>query len=272
MEIGISTYLYHDVDIFKGLERLSAIGYRFIEVEAQCLPDPLSGNKQEVAEIARYAESLGLKVHSVHLSKCPEDIGGRDAKLRRKGVEWIKSAIDLCRTFEPEYVGIHRGGLWEDLSDPEHFRDVQRWTTESVAEIAEYAKQRGMKLEIETSGGYCDVKAIKEIISPFPRDQVGILVDIGHCWRARGRDPIWAIREAGKSLFGVHVHDNHQGEDEHLVPGEGTIDWPMVVRALKDVGYEGVFMLECFRSRRTQDKDTIALLAKRAAERLLSAL
>ena len=163
-QIGISTYLYHDADIFKGLERLSAIGYRFIEVEAQCLPDPLSGNKQEVAEIARYAESLGLKVRSVHLSKCPEDIGGRDAKLRRKGVEWIKSAIDLCRTFEPEYVGIHRGGLWEDLSDPEHFRNVQRWTTESVAEIAEYAKQRGMKLEIETSGGYCDVKAIKEII------------------------------------------------------------------------------------------------------------
>jgi len=271
MEIGISTYLYHDADIFKGLERLSAIGYRFIEVEAQSLPDPLSGDRRRVAEIARCARSLGLEVRSIHLSKCPEDIGGRDVGLRRKGVEWIKSAIDLCRAFEPEYVGIHRGGLWEDLSEPKHFRDVQRWTTESVAEIAEYAKRMGMKFEIETSGGYCDVKAIKEIIALFPREEVGVLVDVGHCWRARGRDPIWAIREAGERLFGVHVHDNHRYEDEHLVPGEGTIDWIGVVQALRDVGYRGVFMLECFRSRRTQDKDTIALLAKRAAERLLSA-
>ena len=113
------------------------------------------------------------------------------------------------------------------------------------------------------------MKAIKEVIAPFPREEVGVLVDVGHCWRRR--DPIWAIREAGERLFGVHVHDNHRGEDEHLVPGEGTIDWIGVVQALRDVGYQGVFMLECFRSRKTRDRDTIALLAKEAAQKMLSA-
>ena len=63
-------------------------------------------------------------------------------------------------------------------------------------------------------------------------------VDVGHCWRTGGR----AIREAEERLFCVH---NHRDEDEHLVPGEGTIDRTKVVQALRRSGpQKGCFRLK----------------------------
>ncbi|HID96558.1 MAG TPA: sugar phosphate isomerase/epimerase [Candidatus Latescibacteria bacterium] len=271
MEIGISTYLYHDADLLKGLEKLSCLGYRFIEINPH--GSSYLSSKKDVAEVAKYAGSLGLTVNSIHLGNCPNDIGSSDPKERQKGIEWIERNLDLYQVFQPKYLGIHRPGLWEDLSDPEHFKKVTGWAIESVTEVAKFSRERGLKLEVETSGGYGDVKTLREIVAPFPKDEVGILVDTGHCWRSRGGtgDPALKIREADDRLFGVHIHDNHRAEDEHLVPGEGTIDWSSVLEALKDVGYEDIFTLECANSTTTQDRDTIALLAKQAAERLLAA-
>jgi sugar phosphate isomerase/epimerase len=42
-----------------------------------------------------------------------------------------------------------------------------------------------------------------------------------------------AIRTLGGRIASVHVHDNHGMKDEHLWPGDGTIDWPGAVKALK---------------------------------------
>ena len=39
-----------------------------------------------------------------------------------------------------------------------------------------------------------------------------------------------------------------------MVPGEGTIDWPPFVEALKDVGYKGVFMLEIYGGEKAEER------------------
>ena len=31
----------------------------------------------------------------------------------------------------------------------------------------------------------------------------------------------------------THLHDNHGKEDEHLLPGQGTIEWRSIVQTLK---------------------------------------
>ncbi|MCK4590834.1 MAG: sugar phosphate isomerase/epimerase, partial [Candidatus Latescibacteria bacterium] len=237
-EIGISTYLYHDADLLKGLEKLSSLGYRSIEINplgSSCL-----SSKENVTEVAKHMNSLGLRVNSIHLGNCPNDIGSSDPKEREQGIQWIERNSDLLQALHPKYLGIHRPGLWEDLSDPEHFEKVIGWSIESVTRIARFSQERGLKLELETSGGYGDVTAIRRIVAPFPKEEVGILVDTGHCWRSRKGtgDPVLKIREADERLFGVHIHDNHRGEDEHLVPGEGTIDWPGVLKALKNVAFK----------------------------------
>ena len=43
----------------------------------------------------------------------------------------------------------------------------------------------------------------------------------------------------------THIAENHGGpKDEHIAPFMGTIDWPALVRALRDTGYENDFSFE----------------------------
>jgi sugar phosphate isomerase/epimerase len=40
------------------------------------------------------------------------------------------------------------------------------------------------------------------------------------------------------------VHDNRGKGDDHLVPFDGTIDWPTALMSFQKVGYDGVIMFE----------------------------
>jgi sugar phosphate isomerase/epimerase len=40
------------------------------------------------------------------------------------------------------------------------------------------------------------------------------------------------------------VHDNHGVKDEHLWPGDGTIDWPATAAALKALPSKPALVLE----------------------------
>jgi sugar phosphate isomerase/epimerase len=40
------------------------------------------------------------------------------------------------------------------------------------------------------------------------------------------------IQEYGQRIIHLHFHDNHGKIDEHLVPGEGNIDWHEVMKEL----------------------------------------
>jgi len=51
----------------------------------------------------------------------------------------------------------------------------------------------------------------------------------------------------GPRLWGVHLHDNDGTEDEHLLPGMGTVPFDDVAAALVEVGFAGTFMLEIYR-------------------------
>ena len=53
-----------------------------------------------------------------------------------------------------------------------------------------------------------------------------------------------AIEVVSGHLASVHVHDNHGRADDHLMPFEGTIDWPAAMTALQKVGYDGALIFE----------------------------
>ena len=42
----------------------------------------------------------------------------------------------------------------------------------------------------------------------------------------------------------LHVQDNHGSHDEHLLPGDGTIDWKEFLDSLRAIGYAGDLVLE----------------------------
>jgi sugar phosphate isomerase/epimerase len=61
------------------------------------------------------------------------------------------------------------------------------------------------------------------------------------------------------------VHDNRGRTDDHLIPFDGTIDWPGALTAIQKVGYEGTLILEI--AAHGSAKDTL-IRARKARQRM----
>lgn len=77
---------------------------------------------------------------------------------------------------------------------------------------------------------------------------VGICWDTGHGNLARFDQPR-ALKAIGSRLIALHLNDNSgKKEDEHLLPGIGTVDWQAVLEALIDIDYQGDLTYETGRA------------------------
>jgi len=80
-----------------------------------------------------------------------------------------------------------------------------------------------------------NVRILEEVAHP----NAGLLPDLFHM-SIEETDPAEALRGAGRHI--VHVH---LGDSNRLLPGHGHLDWPRIVGALAEVGYDGYLNLEC---------------------------
>ena len=69
---------------------------------------------------------------------------------------------------------------------------------------------------------------------------IGILYDTFHA-NIEEKNQAAAIRLLGKHIFHVHTCENDRG-----IPGSGPIDWPGVIGALKEIGYDDWLVIESF--------------------------
>jgi sugar phosphate isomerase/epimerase len=70
-------------------------------------------------------------------------------------------------------------------------------------------------------------------------------------------------------LSAAHVHDNRGRTDDHLVPFEGSIDWPAALTAIQKVGYDDVLMFEIGAHGAARDMLVRAERARKRMENLL---
>jgi len=72
---------------------------------------------------------------------------------------------------------------------------------------------------------------------------LGLTVDVGHIHCHQEGDIPTLLRRVGDRLFNVHIEDMRAGIHDHLMFGEGELNFPPIIRALRDVGYQnGVYV------------------------------
>ncbi len=118
-----------------------------------------------------------------------------------------------------------------------------------------YAEEQGIKLACEnmwcsdkrkkvTIGGVCGnpfehAKYIDEINHPL----LVACLDVGHSALA-GREAQDCIRVLGDRLQALHIHDNDYLDDMHTLPGLSEMNFDEIMKALKDINYQGDFTFE----------------------------
>ncbi len=101
----------------------------------------------------------------------------------------------------------------------------------SLAALVPVAARHGLRLALENGEWVAAIPSLDEarsLLAEFDPATVGLWLDTGHATilERLGFDTLlaWA-RLAPERLLGLHYHDVH-GLRDHLIPGNGTIDWP----------------------------------------------
>ncbi|MBQ7321350.1 MAG: sugar phosphate isomerase/epimerase [Clostridia bacterium] len=117
----------------------------------------------------------------------------------------------------------------------------------------ELAKRHGVGLAIENMAKFDP--AIRRVYCASPEEQADLIdafgdPSVGACWdfghaRMMLSDQPRQLRMLGKRLKATHVQDNNGKRDSHLIPFVGgNIEWEKIMPCLKEIGYEGDFVLE----------------------------
>lgn len=83
-----------------------------------------------------------------------------------------------------------------------------------------------------------------DIISDFDSATLGVCLDTNHLMENYAKLPD-IVKCLGKRLFSLHVSDYEGIDEQHLLPGNGIIDWKGFLNALAEIGYNRPFNYEC---------------------------
>lgn len=158
----------------------------------------------------------------------------------------ISREIELARYLDARVLVVHV--LNFGVVELENKLEIDRQYLKKVLELAE---ENGVVLALENGSfkllqKFCDIAGNS--------DNLKICLDIGHAnipasskapksWS----DPIGTfVQKFGDRIVHFHIHDNFGKNDDHLIPGEGSIDWQMVIEHLKGADSACCATLELF--------------------------
>jgi sugar phosphate isomerase/epimerase len=113
--------------------------------------------------------------------------------------------------------------------------------------LARVCARHGVRLGIEFEPGHLVGSAAQmcDLLAALDSPLVGVNLDIGHVVCA-GEDPAEAVRALRGRIWNVHLEDIRGRIHEHLIPGEGDVDFRAVFSALEETGYDGFVTLELY--------------------------
>ncbi len=251
MRFGISTHLYHDQRLSREhLTQIASYGFDAFELFATRshfdYHDPAS-----IATLAEWVKESGLSLHGIHAPITDSVVGGQwgaafsiassDSARRQHAVREAEASLAVAREIPCEVFVVHVGVPTATAAPGDNSRTA---AARSVEEIITRAAPLKVRVAVEVIPN--DLSSASTLATMLDRDfdgtDAGICLDFGHA-HLMGDLPD-AIETAAEHLITTHVHDNRRRDDDHLVPYQGTIDWPAALVTMRKIGYDGTYMME----------------------------
>jgi len=162
-------------------------------------------------------------------------------KDRYYRLDFLYSAINIASELGSDAVSFW-SGTPEEGTDP---ATAFEYLVESCQLLSTYAGEKKVKLAFEPEPGMLidSMTRFSELHQAVNHPNFGLTIDIGHL-HCLGEIPIEThLRNRQNILWNIHIEDMKQGVHDHLMFGEGEIDFPPILRTLNEVGYEyGVYV------------------------------
>ncbi len=224
---------------FPLLDQIKSWGYDGVELPV------FDFTLETYQKIGQKLKDTGLEATAVTTCTADANPISPDAAIRQAGLERLKRAIDACQAAGATHLcGPIHSALGEFTGQGRTEDEWQR-AKEILVQAADYASQAGVMLVCEYLNRFeCYFLNSAEDCARFTREvnhpALKMMYDTFHanieekCIRS-------ALQACQDQLVHVHISEN-----DRSTPGEGDIKWAESFAAIKEVNYDGWFVIEAF--------------------------
>lgn len=201
-----------------------------------------------------------------NFTKGPETLGLVPLRYREQRMKELMFGSDFAKKIGVENFATHVGFLPENPSS-EEFKSI----VTDLKVLAEYVKNNGQYFLFET--GQETPVTLKRTIEEVGTGNLGINLDPANLILYGKGNPVDALDVFGEYVRDIHGKDgcyptsgNNLGEEMPL--GKGKVNFPVFVKRLKEIGYDGPITIEREISGEEQIRDI--LMAKQLLEEYIN--
>jgi L-ribulose-5-phosphate 3-epimerase len=260
MHLGYVTNGLENVDAIQAIDLLHEIGYRGIGLTLDLgLLNPFADDfASQLSRTADRLQLLGMRsaIETGARFLLTPDVKHEptlvtaDPTGRARRVDFLFRAIDTAAVLRSDCVSFWSGIVRDGAGD----REAMDRLVDSLLPVIDYAARKSVPLAFEPEPGmFIDTMTRFADLLEAVRQQGGnpdalcLTIDVGHL-HCQGELPIVDhLREWAPRLVNVHLEDMRARVHEHLMFGDGEIDFPPVIKALEEIRYSGIIAVELSR-------------------------
>lgn len=172
----------------------------------------------------------------------PITLGIVPAEYRYDRMKELMHGSDFAKKVGVDQIATHFGFLPESPSDPQYAPILS-----AIKHVAKHCKKNGQYLLFET--GQETPVTILRFIEESKMDNLGINLDPANLILYGKANPVDAVGVFGKYVRDVHAKDgnyptNGRNLGQETPLGKGSVNFPLLVAKLKEVGYDGPLTIE----------------------------
>lgn len=245
MMFGGSTFSFMwQVPALEAMRKLRALGLNDFDVllaPGHCWPAELS--PQGRSQLAAALRAEDIRVESTNLPAIDLNLASCIAEIRAQGVALYTQALELGADIGGRAVVVVPGRVSALFPPPQ--QASEGWLRESLERLLAVAERLGQTLYIEShpQTPIPTVAAIERFLAALPHPRLKVAYDVANAEFVSEDQPA-ALRRLAPRLGQVHLSDGTRARWRHDRVGLGTVDFPGILRTLRDIGFAGVSVLE----------------------------
>jgi len=219
-----------DGSVAEKLELVKSLGFEGVEIDS-----PSNLNVQEAASAS---QQTGVAIHgvidSIHWQTRLSD---PDQAVRTKGREALEGALKDAKVVGATTVLLVPGKV--SNKETENFDQVWSRSQEEVRKVLPMAKDLNVKIAIEVvwNDFITTPEQLVKYVDEFNDPMVGAYFDCSNMLKYGVSSANW-IRTLGKRMLKFDFK-GYSHKNKWVPIGEGDENWPEVLEALTEVGYNG---------------------------------
>jgi L-ribulose-5-phosphate 3-epimerase len=248
MKSGINQWVFpKNISSESAIEQAAAVGFESIEL---CVgtdgPIGLDCTEKEAAKLLRCADKAGIEILSVASGMGWDyPMTSPDPKIRKKAKESTTKTLQIAHWLGVDSILVVPGMVTPDVPYDVALENA----INTIQDLLPTAEKLQVALAIENVWNkfLLSPTEMRDFIDQFESDGVCAFFDIGNILP-------YGYPEQWISILGARIKKLHAKDfrvqvgnlDGFVMLLEGDVNWPVVMAALKDIGYQGPLTAEFF--------------------------